>query len=107
MADGPDGTPGRHSRTTRRRAERADDSLAHHSAHGHRGTHRHHRGRLAGRAVRSAGAIANSRYSGTMHHGPGAPGRLERHETPDPVRSGAVKAGFQCVRRASGSEPIS
>jgi hypothetical protein len=28
-------------------------------------------------------------------------GRLERHETPDPVRSGAVKARFQCVQ-ASG-----
>ena len=29
---------------------------------------------------------------------PGAPGQLERHETPDPVRSDAVESRFQCVR---------
>jgi hypothetical protein len=33
-----------------------------------------------------------------QHHAPGAPGQLERHETPDPVRSDAVKPRFQCVR---------
>jgi hypothetical protein len=41
-----------------------------------------------------------------QHHGPGVPGQLERHEIPDPVRSDAVKALFQCVRQASGSGPI-
>jgi hypothetical protein len=34
-----------------------------------------------------------------QHHGPDAPGQLERHETPDPVRSHAVNPGFQCVRQ--------
>jgi hypothetical protein len=32
------------------------------------------------------------------HHPPGAPGHLERHETPDPLRSDAVKARFQRVQ---------
>src|SRR6185369_6456286 len=32
---------------------------------------------------------------------------LERHETPDPWRSDAVKARIQCVRRATGSpDPV-
>ena len=57
-----DGTAGRHDR----RAERADDLLAHHSAHGHRGTHRHHRAGGLLVAVRSAGAITDSRHSGTV-----------------------------------------
>src|SRR6476660_2125298 len=35
-------------------------------------------------------------------HGSGAPGPLERHETPDPRRSDAVKARIQCVRPGSG-----
>jgi len=34
-----------------------------------------------------------------QHHIPGAPAQLERHETPDPVRSNAVDPGFQCARR--------
>ena len=33
-----------------------------------------------------------------QHHRSCWSGPLERHETPDPVRSGAVKARFQCVR---------
>ena len=33
-----------------------------------------------------------------LSHDPGAPGQPERHETPDPRRSNAVDAGFQCVR---------
>src|ERR1700757_613714 len=34
-------------------------------------------------------------------HDPGVPGSLERHETPDPRRSDAVKPGIQCVRRGA------
>src|SRR5215470_16169187 len=30
-----------------------------------------------------------------QHHDPYTPGQLERHETPDPVRSGAVNSRFQ------------
>jgi hypothetical protein len=41
-----------------------------------------------------------------QQHGPGVSAQLERHETPDPVRSNAVNAGFQCVREAPGSGPI-
>src|SRR6185312_1589863 len=37
---------------------------------------------------------------------PGVSGQLERHETPDPARSNAVNAGFQCVREAPGGGPI-
>ena len=33
-----------------------------------------------------------------QHHGPDAPGQLERHETPDPVRSNAVDVRFHGVR---------
>jgi hypothetical protein len=33
-----------------------------------------------------------------QHHRTGGSEPLERHETPDPVRSGAVEARFQCVR---------
>jgi hypothetical protein len=35
-----------------------------------------------------------------QHHRVGAPGQLERHETPDPRRSDAVKPLIQCVRPA-------
>src|SRR5690349_23914443 len=31
----------------------------------------------------------------------GAPGSVERRETPDPPRSDAVKPGIQCVRRGA------
>ena len=43
-----------------------------------------------------------------QQHGPGAPGQLERHETPDPVRPDAVNPRFHCVRQASGprTEPV-
>jgi hypothetical protein len=37
-----------------------------------------------------------------QHHGSPAPDQLERHETPNPVRSNAVEPRFQCVRLASG-----
>jgi hypothetical protein len=33
-----------------------------------------------------------------QHHGPCVPGQLERHETPDPVRSNAVNVRFHGVR---------
>lgn len=33
-----------------------------------------------------------------QHHRTGGSEPLERHETPDPVRTNAVKARFQCVR---------
>jgi len=33
-----------------------------------------------------------------QQHDPGAPGQLERHDTPDPVRSNAVNVRFQRVR---------
>ena len=32
-----------------------------------------------------------------QHHTPCVAGQLERHETPDPVRSDAVKPRIQCV----------
>ena len=35
-----------------------------------------------------------------QHRDPGDPDQLERDETPDPVRSGAVKPRIQCVGRA-------
>ena len=35
----------------------------------------------------------------------GAPVELERHETPDPVRSNAVKSRFHCVQPTSSSGP--
>jgi hypothetical protein len=41
-----------------------------------------------------------------QQHGPDAPDQLERHETPDPLRPGAVEARFQCVRQASRSGPM-
>jgi hypothetical protein len=34
-----------------------------------------------------------------QHHGPDAPGQLERNETPDPVRSNALNVRFQDVRQ--------
>jgi hypothetical protein len=34
-----------------------------------------------------------------QNHGPYAPGQLERHETPDPVRSNPVDPRFHCVRQ--------
>jgi hypothetical protein len=34
-----------------------------------------------------------------QHHAQGAPDQLERHETPDPVRSSAVEPRFHCVRQ--------
>src|SRR6185312_14147076 len=43
----------------------------------------------------------NSGHTGTVSlMVRGAPGPPERHETPDPRRSDAVKAWIQCVRRA-------
>ena len=40
-----------------------------------------------------------------QHHGSPAPDQLERHETPNPVRSNALEPRFQCVRLASGLRP--
>jgi hypothetical protein len=34
-----------------------------------------------------------------QQHDPGEPSQLERHETPDPVRSDAVKTEFHYVRQ--------
>src|SRR6185437_11783321 len=36
-----------------------------------------------------------------QHHDSGPPGHLERHETPDPVRSDALNVRFQCVGRSA------
>jgi hypothetical protein len=33
-----------------------------------------------------------------QHHDTGAPGQLERYETPDPLRSNAVEPRIQCIR---------
>jgi hypothetical protein len=37
-----------------------------------------------------------------QHHDPTAAGQSEQHETPDPLRSGAVKPRFHCVRVGVG-----
>src|SRR5690349_23271280 len=53
----------------------------------------------------SDGRTARGRKPGSAHTGTislmvrGAPGSVERHETPDPLRSDAVKPGIQFVRR--------
>src|SRR6185312_14104507 len=44
---------------------------------------------------------SNDEYPNFPAIGLGAPGRPERHETPDPRRSDAVKTRFQCVQRAA------
>jgi len=60
--------------------------------------------RLVGR-----GRAARLRKPDSGHTGsitiPDAPGQLERHETPDPVRSDAVNSRFQDVRLATGGRP--
>ena len=51
----------------------------------------------------------DSGHAGTISISPYAPDQPERHETPDPLRSDAVKAQFHCVRQqvnASGSRPM-
>ena len=42
-----------------------------------------------------------------QHHRPCVPDPVERYETPDPVRSDAVKARFHCVRQRTGRDPCS
>jgi len=53
----------------------------------------------AGRPFLKTG-LKSQRYH--QHHDPGASGQLERHETPDPVRSSAVESRIQCVWQGSG-----
>jgi len=42
-----------------------------------------------------------------QHHAPCVAGQLERHETPDPVRSNAVKSRIHCVRPSFSRDPRS
>jgi hypothetical protein len=49
-----------------------------------------------GRLVPETGLRAHRHH---QHHSPDAPGQLERHEIPDPVRSHVVKPRFQRVRQ--------
>ena len=49
----------------------------------------------AGRHVRETGLRTRRHH---QHHDPCVPDPAERHETPDPVRSDAVKPRIQCVR---------
>jgi hypothetical protein len=61
--------------------------------------------RDAAQLVGRGGRVAHPRKTGLrahrhhQHHGPGAPRQLERHETPDPVRSHAVNFRFHGVRQ--------
>ena len=65
-------------------------------------SHQHHQYRTPGQLVAATGGTApKTGLSSRWHHqphDPGAPGPLERDETPDPVRPDAVEAGFHDVR---------
>jgi len=68
----------------------------------HNQSHQHHQHRIPGQPVsRSQAARPETKlrsHRNHQQHDPGAPGQLERHETPDPVRSNAVKSRFHDVR---------
>ena len=68
----------------------------------HNQSHQHHQHRIPGQPVsRSQAARPETKlrsHRNHQQHDPGAPGQLERHETPDPVRSNAVKSWFHDVR---------
>jgi hypothetical protein len=57
-----------------------------------------------GRAARPETGLRTRRHH--QHHGSCAPDQVERHETPDPLRSNALDSRFQCVQQAPGGGPI-
>src|SRR5262249_36586423 len=61
-------------------------------------SHQHHQYRMPGQLEAAAGGTApETELSSRWHHqphDPGAPGQLERDETPDPVRSGVSQFGM-------------
>jgi hypothetical protein len=72
------------------------------------GSRRARSDRKVGFLIARSAARNDSELSSLWHHqqhGPAAPDRLERHETPNPLRSDAVESRIQCVREASGSGP--
>jgi hypothetical protein len=60
-----------------------------------------HIGRNAADGPRPGGRFPKTELRSHRHHqqhGPGAPGQLERNETPVPVRSNALDVRFQSIR---------